>query len=147
MQDVSLEGLRVLVLEDEVLIALDLEQACRDLGAAEVIVARTLDEAETAASAVLDVAVLDIMLAGRSTVEFAAGLSARGIPFVFATGYTDADRLMAAVEVQVNARDLLLFVKLVAHHLELPDEYHLIVPIEQCFLVWRRHSNSSRQPV
>lgn len=60
---------------------------------------------------------------------------------------TNADRLMAAVEVQVNARDLLLFVKLVAHHLELPDEYHLIVPIEQCFLVWRRHSNSSRQPV
>lgn len=102
MQDVSLEGLRVLVLEDEVLIALDLEQACRDLGAAEVIVARTLDEAETAASAVLDVAVLDIMLAGRSTVEFAAGLSARGIPFVFATGYTDADRLigdMADVEI------------------------------------------------
>ena len=89
MQDVSLKGLRVLILEDEVLIALDLEQACRDFGAAEVVIARTLDEV-AAIDAVFDVAVLDVMLDGRSTLGFAAGLSARGVPFVFATGYGEA---------------------------------------------------------
>lgn len=93
MQDVSLEGLRVLILEDEVLIALDLEQACRDFGAAEVVIARTLDEA-AAIDVAFDVAVLDVMLDGRSTLVFAAGLSARGVPFVFATGYGDIERLL-----------------------------------------------------
>lgn len=93
MQDVSLKGLRVLILEDEVLIALDLEQACRDFGAAEVVIARTLDEV-AAIDAVFDVAVLDVMLDGRSTLGFAAGLSARGVPFVFATGYGDIGRLL-----------------------------------------------------
>lgn len=97
MQDVSLAGLRVLILEDEVLIAMDLEQVCRELGAADVAVARTLDEAETAAGAGFDAAVLDIMVAGRSTIEFATRLFARGVPVVFATGYSDAERLVEAL--------------------------------------------------
>lgn len=93
MHDVSLEGLSVLVLEDEVLIALDLEQACRDSGAVEIFIARTLDEA-AAVDAAFDVAVLDVMLGGRSTLGFAADLSARGVPFVFVTGYGDIERLL-----------------------------------------------------
>ncbi len=97
MQDVSLAGLRVLILEDEVLIAMDLELVCRELGAADVAVARTLDEAEAAACAGFDAAVLDIMVAGRSTIEFATRLFARGVPVVFATGYSDAERLVEAL--------------------------------------------------
>lgn len=93
MQDISLKGLRVLILEDEILIALDLEQLFRDLGVEEVIVARNLDD--VAADAGFDVAVLDIMLAGRSTVEFASVLFSRGVPFVFATGRSDAAQLLA----------------------------------------------------
>ena len=93
MQDISLRGLRVLILEDEILIALDLEQLFRDLGVDEVIVARNLDDVD--ADAAFDVAVLDLMLAGRSTVEFAATLFARGVPFVFATGRSDAAQLLA----------------------------------------------------
>lgn len=97
MQDVSLAGLRVLILEDEVLIAMDLEQVCRELGAADVAVARTLDEAEAVVGAGFDAAVLDIMVAGRSTIEFATRLFARGVPVVFATGYSDAERLVEAL--------------------------------------------------
>lgn len=99
MQDVSLAGLRVLILEDEVLIAMDLELVCRELGAADVAVARTLDEAEAAVSGGtgFDAAVLDIMVAGRSTIEFATRLFTRGVPVVFATGYSDAERLVEAL--------------------------------------------------
>lgn len=93
MHDISLKGLRALILEDEVLIALDLEEILRDLGAAEVSVARSLDDAD--ADAAFDFAILDLMLGGRSTVEFASVLFARGIPFVFATGRSDAAQLVA----------------------------------------------------
>ncbi len=93
MQDISLRGLRVLILEDEILIALDLEQIFRDLGVDEVIVARNLDD--VAADATFDVAVLDLMLAGRSTVEFASVQFAKGVPFVFATGRSDAAQLLS----------------------------------------------------
>ena len=93
MQDISLKGLRVLILEDEILIALDLEQIFRDLGVEDVIVARNLDDVD--AEATFDVAVLDLMLAGRSTVEFASVLFAKGVPFVFATGRSDAAQLLS----------------------------------------------------
>lgn len=95
MHDISLEGLRALILEDEVLIALDLEQLLRDLGAGEVIVARSLDDID--ADIAVDVAILDLMLDGRSTVEFACVLFARGVPFVFATGHSDIADLVAGL--------------------------------------------------
>lgn len=44
----KLDGLRILVLEDEFLIAMDVEQICRDYGASDVIIARTIEEAEAA---------------------------------------------------------------------------------------------------
>ena len=39
-----LAGLRVLILEDEFLIAMDVEQLCRDHGAADVIILRRLED-------------------------------------------------------------------------------------------------------
>jgi len=95
VQDISLKGLRVLILEDEILIALDLEQLFRDLGVEEVVVARNLDDID--AEGAFDVAVLDLMLAGRSTVEFASVLFAKGVPFVFATGRSDTAQLLASL--------------------------------------------------
>lgn len=94
VQDVLLKGLRVLVLEDEILIALDLEQICRDLGADDVVIARSLDDANALAGVVFDIAVLDVMLAGSSTVGFASGLREKGVPFVFTTGYIDPERFL-----------------------------------------------------
>lgn len=86
-----LDGLRVLVLEDEFLIAMDVEQLCRDHGAADVVIVASLDNppAGDAAGPRYDIAVLDLRLRGKSTLEFAHGLAARGIPFIFATGLAD----------------------------------------------------------
>ena len=90
MQDISLKGLRVLILEDEALIALDLEQVFRDLGADEVIIAHSLDGLDAA----FDIAVLDVTLAGRPMAGFAAELFARGVALVFVTCASDAAGLL-----------------------------------------------------
>jgi DNA-binding response OmpR family regulator len=82
-----LNGLRVLVLEDEFLIAMDVEQICRDAGAPDVIIARTMQEADEADPSGFDAAILDLMIGGTSTSSFAATLEKRGVPFVFASGY------------------------------------------------------------
>jgi CheY-like chemotaxis protein len=86
-----LEGLRILVLEDEFLIAMDVEQLCLDRGAESVRVARTLEE--TGKVVDFDGAIIDVMLGGVSTLEFADELTAAGVPFVFASGYTDDPEL------------------------------------------------------
>ncbi len=92
-----LDGLRVLVLEDEALIAMDVEQICYDNGAAGVITVRDLNEIDPdAITAMADVAIVDLMLGGVSTLDFARRLSETGVPFVFASGYTDVGELIAA---------------------------------------------------
>ena len=90
-----LSGIRVLVLEDEFLIAMDVEQLCRDHGAAEVAILGHLDgpEPQTSGAGGFDVAILDVMLGGHSTLDFAARLAERNVPFVFSSGYTDLDEI------------------------------------------------------
>lgn len=91
-----LAGKTILVLEDEYLIAMDVEQLCREGGANEVHIARSLREAgehESPSHGRIDLAVLDVMLAGEPTLDFAEDLRSRGIPFIFATGYGDSARV------------------------------------------------------
>lgn len=85
-------------MEDEILIAMDVEQLCREHGAADVVLVHKLDEAGAAAPAggAFDAAVLDVALAGRSTLGFAEKLLGEGVPFVFATGHADVEGLFAA---------------------------------------------------
>lgn len=90
-----LAGLRILVLEDEYLIAMDVEQLCRDHGAADVHIRRNLDEVENGELS-FDAAIIDVMLHGRPTLDFARTLQARNVPFVFASGYADVDEIFAA---------------------------------------------------
>jgi CheY-like chemotaxis protein len=87
--DDALKGLRVLVVEDEALVSLMLESYLEELGCEVVATASRLDEAlEKAASlAALDLAVLDVNLAGQMSFPVAERLRSRGIPFLFATGY------------------------------------------------------------
>jgi CheY-like chemotaxis protein len=92
----ALEGLRVLILEDEYLIAMDVEQLCRDHGATEVTIHRDLDGIDVPVAASFDAAIIDVMLQGRSTLDFARGLRERNIPFVFASGYSHFDDIFAA---------------------------------------------------
>lgn len=98
VQDLALAGMRVLVMEDEILIAMDVEQLCRDHGAAEVVLVHALGEAgpEAPAARGFDAAILDVALAGRSTLPFAGELAKAGVPFVFATGHADAEGLFDA---------------------------------------------------
>lgn len=89
-----LDGLRILVLEDEVLIAMDVEQLCRDYGASDVIVCRDLAAIQTESLVgSFDAAIIDLMLGGTSTFEFARQLYAQKVPFVFASGYSEAAEL------------------------------------------------------
>lgn len=90
-----LDGLRILILEDEFLIALDVEQLCRDHGARDVTIVRSIAELGEDQSALpeVDAAVLDVMLGGVPTFGVAAKLRERGVPFVFASGYTERAEL------------------------------------------------------
>ncbi|MHB2267045.1 response regulator [Aliihoeflea sp. PC F10.4] len=96
--DKPLKDLRILVMEDEFLIAMDVEQICNDHGAEEVVILRTLKELDdhTIVERGISVAVVDVMLAGESTVEFAKTLQESRIPFVFATGYAENEHLFEA---------------------------------------------------
>ena len=85
----GLEGCRVLVVEDEAVVALDLAHTLRGAGCTIVGPVARLDRAvRAAAEEALDLAVLDVALGGGATVfAVAERLAARGIPFVFLTGY------------------------------------------------------------
>ena len=80
--------LRVLLVEDEAMVAMLLEDMLRELGHDVIGPIARLEKAVTAAQqAALDVALLDVNLAGREIYPVADALAARGIPFVFVTGY------------------------------------------------------------
>ena len=82
-----LDDLKILLLEDEFLIAMDVEQLCLDHGAASVVAARSLDDLDDTLD--FDAAIVDLLLGGISTLDFAARLREAGKPFVFASGYSD----------------------------------------------------------
>ena len=85
----GLQGRRVLVVEDESLVAMLLETILEDMGCTPVGPASNIDEGEALArdEAALDAALLDVNVAGRQVFPVAAALKARGVPFVFSTGY------------------------------------------------------------
>ncbi|MER9233443.1 response regulator [Mesorhizobium sp. M0622] len=73
---------------------MDIEQLCRDYGALDVVVARDLADIEQQDVATqFDAAIVDLMLSGVSTLQFASRLREAGIPFVFASGYSDIDEI------------------------------------------------------
>src|SRR5262247_3630534 len=88
---VNLEGLRVLVVEDEMMVSMLIEDMLSDLGCTVVGPASRLDEAmELARQGGLDCAVLDVNLGGQPIFPLADLLRQQGAPFAFATGYGDA---------------------------------------------------------
>jgi CheY-like chemotaxis protein len=87
----NLEGLKVLVVEDEMMVSMLIEDMLSDLGCKVVGPASRLDEAlALAKEADLDCAVLDVNLGGQPIFPLADLLRAKGAPFAFATGYGDA---------------------------------------------------------
>lgn len=79
---------RVLVVEDEALVAMQLEDMLAELGHEVAASCARLEEAvATAYTVACDVAVLDINLSGQKSFPVAEALKSRGVPFFFATGY------------------------------------------------------------
>lgn len=85
----TLTGRRVLVVEDESLVAMLLETILEDMGCTPVGPVATVEEglAMVADEGTLDAALLDVNVAGREVFPIADALKARGVPFVFSTGY------------------------------------------------------------
>jgi PAS domain S-box-containing protein len=84
----ALAGKRVLIIEDEPLVALELATILGDVGMAVAGVAATADEAMAAIDGTpADVVLLDGNLQGALVDDVAEALVARGIPFLFVSGY------------------------------------------------------------
>jgi CheY-like chemotaxis protein len=87
-------GRRVLLVEDEMIVAWLLEDMLADLGCAVVGPAAHVPQALAMIDAeAIDAAVLDVNLNGKMSYPIADALAARGVPFVFSTGY-DKDSLL-----------------------------------------------------
>ena len=88
----ALQGRRVLVIEDESLVAMLLETILDDMGCAVVGPESNIDDGLRSATheAALDAALLDVNVAGREVFPVAEALKTRGVPFVFSTGYGEA---------------------------------------------------------
>lgn len=87
----GLAGIKVLVVEDESLIAMFIEDTLVDIGCETIAVASTLSEAmKKAAETEYDIIMLDVNLAGKQTFQLAEFLCEKRQPFVFSTGYGKA---------------------------------------------------------
>jgi len=88
----TLVGRRILVVEDEMMIAMLVEDMLSELGCSVVGPAHALDTAlDLAQTEVgLDAALLDVNLGGQPVFAVADALRAKGVPAIFSTGYGDA---------------------------------------------------------
>jgi len=86
----ALMGLRLLVVEDEAMVAMMIENMLDDLGCVVVGVAGTVSRGLALVgddSIDLDGAILDVNLGGEKVYPIAEALCSRHVPFIFSTGY------------------------------------------------------------
>ena len=89
-----LGSLRLLVVEDEALVAMLVEDELTEAGATVLGTAATVEDAlhrieAACADGGLDACLLDMNLGGRSALPVADRLAQRNVPFIFMTGYGD----------------------------------------------------------
>ncbi len=99
----ELDGLKVLVVEDEMLIACEMEATLEDLGC-EVVgpFARVGHALEALQDTKVDAAVLDVNVRGEMIFPVAEKLKALGVPMVFCTGYADLPDIPEPLQDQVR---------------------------------------------
>jgi CheY-like chemotaxis protein len=103
----SLQGARVLVVEDEAMLSLILEDMLVDLGCVVAGTAAKLDGAlEMARTSEYDVALLDVNLGGKRVDPVAEAVRARGTPVIFVTGYGKAGASGLVLEKPYDAAGL-----------------------------------------
>ncbi|MCP1168085.1 HWE histidine kinase domain-containing protein [Limimaricola litoreus] len=91
--EARLEGRRVMVVEDEFLIAISLEMALGEQGALVEGPYTRLSDAQKAVSTRPDAAVLDVRLGSESSLPLARDLCALDVPLLFVTGNVDGEEL------------------------------------------------------
>lgn len=99
-----LSGKRILVVEDETLIALEIEALLQEAGIEVIGPAANVEEAQhliAREGGRIDAALLDVNLAGISVESVVAQLSGAGIPFALMTGYTAAEVSLLAPKAPV----------------------------------------------
>lgn len=94
MEPISLEGARILIVEDSFIVADSLRELVTAYNGSVAGMAPDLDEAlVVAAGGPVDCAVLDIDLKGTNVAPLARELRRRGIGVVFLSGYSDENLL------------------------------------------------------
>jgi DNA-binding NtrC family response regulator len=85
----SLEGRRVLIVEDETLVSMLMEDILMDFGCVVIGPVARLEDALKSAreEEAIDIALLDVNLAGKRSFPIADILAERGVPFIFVSGY------------------------------------------------------------
>ena len=83
----TIAGLRILIVEDEMMVAMLLEDMLTDLGCKVVMAGRVTSAVELIATTPIDCAILDVNVAGEAVYPVAHELKGRHIPFVFSSGY------------------------------------------------------------
>ena len=84
--------MRILVAEDEFLVGIQLEEDLRSAGCSIIGPFTTLEIATQASRRErFDLAILDVNLNGNMVYPLADELSARGVPFIFLSGYISAN--------------------------------------------------------
>jgi len=91
----SLLGLRILLVEDDPLICLDLEASLADLGATVTAVSNVDAALEIVAASALDFAVLDFELGLETSEAVAHAAEAQNLPFLYLSGYSESDARFA----------------------------------------------------
>lgn len=85
-----LAGRRILVVEDEMLVLMNIETALEDLGCSAICSVASVAEAlALLAKQRFDAAVVDVNLGREKSYPVADALNQLGVPFVFSTGYSD----------------------------------------------------------
>jgi|SRR5579859_1069588 len=89
----SIAGMRVLIVEDEALVAAMLEDMLADFGCVVAGRAGSVNQAlsQIAQTSGLEAAILDVHLGGETVFPVADDLVQRRVPFVFSTGFGPAD--------------------------------------------------------
>jgi DNA-binding response OmpR family regulator len=86
-----LDRCSILVVEDEPLIALDVQTALSNAGAEVIAAADAADAARLVASSKLNAAILDVDLGDLDCWVVCRLLARAGVPFVFYTGYAQSE--------------------------------------------------------
>ncbi|WMS42616.1 HWE histidine kinase domain-containing protein [Acuticoccus sp. MNP-M23] len=96
---IDVKSAAILLVEDNVIIAMDAEMMLMGMGFGETIVANSSSQAmEELDKHAFACAVLDINLGNGDSIAIAEALAAKGVPFIFASGYSDAALLPASMK-------------------------------------------------